>query len=305
MGSGKIAVIGATGKQGGHVIEALLNQKKFSVRALTRNPDSERATELALKGVEVVKADLADPVSLVNAFQGCYGVFAVTNFWADMNPETERQQAKNIAKACKFTNVQHILWSTLEDTSAVMKKAGARQEKGYYVAHFDVKAEIDEIFRQSGVPTTCVITSFFYENWIRMAPTDYGNGYVIGMNMGKKKLSMMCLADFGRVVALVFSKPEYKGQTFGFSSDELNGEEIAALMSKHKKVEIAYNPMSDADVEKAVGFEMANMFVYYREGEAACQKLRPMARSETLTKLTKFNEWLTANAARILPVSQV
>jgi len=303
--SGKICVVGATGKQGGAVVQALLNQKKFSIRALTRNPNGKKAQELALLGVEVVKADLADPHSLVTAFKGCYGVFAVTNFWADMNPETERQQATNLVKACKFNDVQHILWSTLEDTSEVMKRAGARQEKGYYVAHFDVKAEIDEIFRQSGVPTTCVVTSFFYENWIMMAPTDYGSGYVIGMNMGTKKLSMMCLADFGRVVALVFSKPEYKGQTFGFSSDELTGEEIAALMTKHKKVEIGYYVMADAAVEKAVGFEMANMFVYYREGEAACQKLRPMAVSEKLTKLTKFNEWLVENATRINPVSQM
>merc|ERR1719150_3578894 len=295
--SGKIAVIGGTGKQGGAVIEALLNQKKFSVRALTRNPDSKRATELALKGVEVVKADLADPVSLVNAFQGCYGVFAVTNFWADMNPETERQQAKNIAKAAKFTDVQHILWSTLEDTSSVMKKAGARKENGYYVAHFDVKAEIDEMFRKSGVPTTCLITSFFYENWVSFGAADYGNGYVIGMNMGNEKLSMMDLTDFGRVVALIFSKPEYKDQTLGFSSDELTGDEIAAIMTKHTKEEIGYNAMRDADVEKAMGFEMANMFIYYRNGVKEMGELR--AGSEKLTKLTKFDAWFAANADRM------
>lgn len=306
--SGMICVVGATGKQGGAVVKALLDQKKFSVRAVTRNPKSKQALKLIELGVDVVKADLADAGSLVNAFKGCYGVFAVTNFWADMNPETEKQQALNIAKAAKFNEIEHILWSTLEDTSKVMERAGARKENGYYVAHFDVKAEIDEMFRKSGVSTTCLITSFFYENWISFGAADYGNGYVIGMNMGKEKLSMMDLADFGRVVALIFSKPEYKDQTLGFSSDELTGDEIAAIMSKHTKgeigneesfVEIGYNAMSDADVEKAMGFEMANMFTYYRNGVKEMRELRPTAISEKLTKVTKFDAWFAANADRM------
>jgi len=296
--NGTICVVGATGKQGGAVVRGLLAQKKFSIRAITRNPKSKKAKALAAQGVSIVKANLDDTSSLNEAFKGCYGVFAVTNFWADMKPETEVKQAKNIANAAKLNGVQHILWSTLEDTTPVMK--GQKKDGDYYVAHFDVKEKINGIFRESGIPTTYVITSFFYENWIvAMPPTNYGNGYVIGMNMADKKLSMMSLEDFGRVAALVFSKPEYQGQKIGFSSDELTGAEIAAILTKHKKVQIGYNPMQDKDMQAAAGTEMSQMFVYYREGQEVVSNLRSIEESAKLTKLTKFESWVASNAARI------
>jgi len=298
--SGKICVVGATGKQGSAVVRALLAQKKFSVRAITRNPNGAKAQALALEGVDVVKADLNDAHSLVQAFKGCYGVFAVTNFWADMNPETEVKQARNMIKACEFNDVKHVLWSTLEDTTPVMALTNEEKRDGYYVAHFDVKEAIDAMWLDSGIPTTCVVTSFFYENWIEsMPPTDYGHGYVIGMNMADSKLSMMALDDFGRVAALVFSKPSYQGQKIGFSSDELTGSEIAQIMSKYKKAAVGYYAMADEDVEKAIGFEMTNMMIYYRKGGETIRKIRKLENSAKLTKLTKFDAWMAANADRL------
>lgn len=298
--SGKVCVVGATGKQGSAIVRALLAQKKFSVRAITRNPNGKKAQALALEGVDVVKADLNDAHSLVQAFKDCYGVFAVTNFWADMNPETEVKQARNMIRACKFNDVKHVVWSTLDDTTPVMERTNEEKRDGYYVAHFDVKEMIDSLWLDSGIPTTCVVTSFFYENWVEsMPPTDYGHGHVIGMNMGTSKLSMMSLNDFGRVVALVLSKPEYKGQKIGFSSDELTGSEIAEIMSKHKKSKVGYYAMEDSDVEKAIGFEMCNMMIYYRKGGETIRKIRDLKKSARLTKLTTFDAWMAANADRL------
>ena len=113
-----IAVVGATGAQGGGLARAILNDPNgsFRCRALTRNPDSASARELARRGAEVVQADLDNVESLTRAFDGAYGAFCVTNFWEHFSPEKEQQQAANMADAAKTAGLKHVIWSTLEDT---------------------------------------------------------------------------------------------------------------------------------------------------------------------------------------------
>jgi nucleoside-diphosphate-sugar epimerase len=91
-----IAVVGATGAQGGGLVRAILADPAgpFTARALTRNPDAARARELAVQGVEVVEADLDDEGSLRQAFDGAYGAFVVTNFWAQRTPEEEKARTR-------------------------------------------------------------------------------------------------------------------------------------------------------------------------------------------------------------------
>ncbi|MCH7516853.1 MAG: NmrA family NAD(P)-binding protein, partial [Bacteroidetes bacterium] len=113
-----IAVLGATGAQGGGLVRAILADKSgdFTARALTRNVNSDKAKALADMGAEVVAADIDDYESLKKAFAGAYGVYGVTFFWEHFSPEKETAQAASIAKAAKENNVQHVIWSTLEDT---------------------------------------------------------------------------------------------------------------------------------------------------------------------------------------------
>src|SRR6476660_5902921 len=113
-----IAVVGATGAQGGGLVQAILADPKggFKVRAITRNPNSDKGKALAAAGAEVVAADLDDEKSLDRAFAGAYGAFCITNFWEHFSPEKELAQATNLAKATKAAGVQHVIWSTLEDT---------------------------------------------------------------------------------------------------------------------------------------------------------------------------------------------
>jgi uncharacterized protein YbjT (DUF2867 family) len=126
-----IAVIGATGQQGGTVVRALQAQGQFKVRALTRHPDKHR--ELA---DEVVAADLDRPETLKAAFAGAHGVFLVTNFW---EPGTdESKQATAAVRAAKEAGVRHFVWSTLPDVEAI---TGGR----LHVPHFTGKAKIDRI----------------------------------------------------------------------------------------------------------------------------------------------------------------
>ena len=113
-----IAVFGATGAQGGGLARAILNDKQseFSVRAITRDPSSDKAKELASLGAELAAADIDDSASMKKALDGAYGAYFVTFFWAHFSPEKEYGEAKGMAEAAKAAGLKHVIWSTLEDT---------------------------------------------------------------------------------------------------------------------------------------------------------------------------------------------
>ena len=166
-----IAVVGATGAQGGGLVRAILADRNggFAVRAITRKPDSDKAQELRNAGAEVVKGDADDRASIERAFQGAYGVFALTNFWEHFSPERELAQARNMAEAAKSAGVQHVIWSTLEDTREWVPLDDERMptlQGKYTVPHFDAKGEADASFRDAGVPTTWLLTSYYWDNLI-------------------------------------------------------------------------------------------------------------------------------------------
>ena len=159
-----IAVVGATGMQGGGLVRALANEPNgaFKARALTRNVSSAKAKSLSRSGVEMVTADLDDLAGLQRAFAGAYGAFCVTNFWEHLSPEKELAQATNLAEASKRAGLQHVIWSTLEDTRRWVPLSDNRMPTlmaKYKVPHFDAKGEADRRFADLGVPTTCLLTS--------------------------------------------------------------------------------------------------------------------------------------------------
>src|SRR6195256_3602813 len=146
-----IAVIGATGQQGGGVVRALQARGQFKVRALTRNPDKHR--ELA---EEVVKADLGKPETLKAAFAGAHGVFLVTNFLEAGSDELK--QATAAISAAKDAGVKHFIWSTLPNVEAI---SGGK----FNVPHFTGKAKIDRVVKDGGFENyTFAIAPFYYQN---------------------------------------------------------------------------------------------------------------------------------------------
>ncbi|NNF59586.1 MAG: NmrA family NAD(P)-binding protein, partial [Rhodothermaceae bacterium] len=166
-----IAVVGATGAQGGGLARAILDDPDsgFRLRALTRNPDSDAARALADRGAEVVQADLDDLGSLEAAFREAYGAFCVTNFWEHFSPEKEQAQAANMAEAAKAEGLRHVVWSTLEDTRRWVPLDDDRMPtlmEHYKVPHFDAKGASDRAFTERGVPTTFLLTSFYWDNFI-------------------------------------------------------------------------------------------------------------------------------------------
>ena len=166
-----IAVIGATGVQGGGLARAILAdpERRFALRAITRKTDSDKARTLAAAGAEVVAGDADDPASLERAFAGAHGAFLVTSFWEHFSAERELKQAAAMARATKAAGVAHAVWSTLEDTRLAFPLDDPRLKTlqgKYKVPHFDAKGEADAIFAAEAAPTSYLLVAFYWENFI-------------------------------------------------------------------------------------------------------------------------------------------
>jgi uncharacterized protein YbjT (DUF2867 family) len=227
-----IVVTGATGAQGGGLARAILAEPEagYTVRALTRDAHSEAARALAEAGAEIVSADLDDPASLERAFEGAYGAYCVTFFWAHFSPEREQSQARSMAQAAKSAGLRHVIWSTLEDTRRWLKLDDPRMPtlmERYKVPHFDAKGESDEFFRQAGVPTTFLLTSYYWDNLIHfgMGPKPGPDGtLLLALPMGDRKLPGIAAEDIGRCAWGIFKQGEgLAGRTIGIAGEHLTG----------------------------------------------------------------------------------
>jgi uncharacterized protein YbjT (DUF2867 family) len=225
MSKKTIAVVGATGAQGGGLVRAILADPSggFTARALSRDDSGEKAKALQAQGAEVVKASVDDPATLRRAFDGAYGAFCVTFFWDHFSPEKEVAQARAMAQAAKDAGVKHVVWSTLEDTRERVPLSDSRMPTlmgKYKVPHFDAKGEADAIFRELGVPTTCLRTSFYWDNFIYFGsgPKPGPDGkLVLTMPMADKKLPSIAAEDIGRCAYGVLKRPDLIGKTVGIA----------------------------------------------------------------------------------------
>jgi len=306
-----IAVIGATGAQGGGLVRAILADPAggFAVRAITRDVNSDKARALAQQGVEVVAADMDDAASLTKAFTGAYGAFCVTSFWEHFSAEKEVAQAGNMAQAAKAAGVKHLVWSTLEDTRKWVPLSDNRMPTlhgKYKVPHFDGKGEADALFIKAGVPTTLLLTSFYWDNFVYfgMNPKKGPDGKLaITMPMGTKKLPGIAAADIGACAYGIFKKPELIGKTVGIAGESLSGEQMAAAMSKAIGQEVRYNEVAP-DVFRSFGFpgadDLGNMFQFKRDFESYFVGARnPDTARALYPGLQNFDTWLARNKDRI------
>jgi len=305
-----IAVLGATGAQGGGMVNAILDNPhgEFAVRALTRNPASDAARALAARGAEVAKADLDDEDSVREALDGAYGAFVVTAFWEYMSVERELAQARAAANAAKAAGLAHVVWSTLPDTRKHIplddNRVPTLQDR-YKVPHFDGKGEADQLFVDAGVPTTNLSTTFFFEAFVTsFAPMRCDDGrLLITLPIGQAKLPGIAVEDVGRTAFGIFMRGrKYIGETVNISGENLTGLEYAARMGKELGEEIDYRPMS-VDAVRALDHpaadEMANMFHFYTEYEDVFAGARDPEFVRTLNpRLQSFATWLTHNRDR-------
>jgi uncharacterized protein YbjT (DUF2867 family) len=306
-----IAVVGATGAQGGGLVRAILADpaRQFAVRALTRKPDAPAAKELAGLGAEIVAADTDDAASLERAFAGAYGAFCLTNFWEHFSVDREQAQARNMAAAARAAGVRHVVWSTLEDTRRWIPLEDDRMPTlhgRFKVPHFDGKGEADAFFKEAGVPTTLLATSFYWENLIAfgMGPQRGPDGKLnLVLPMGTRKLPGIAAADIGKCAYGVFQRPELIGRTVGIAGDHPTGADMARELSKATGQEIGYQAIPFA-AYRALGFpgadDLGNMFQFKHDFNEAYCGARDLAFARSLNPtLQNFAAWATANAKRI------
>jgi uncharacterized protein YbjT (DUF2867 family) len=313
MSDGKlIAVVGATGAQGGGVVRAILADRAggFRARALTRDVSGAKARELQDQGAEVVAADIDDPGSVERALAGADAAFLVTFFWDHLSPEKELAQARGLARAAKQAGVGHVIWSTLEDTRERVPLSDDRMPTlmgRYKVPHFDAKGEADGAFEELGVPTTFLLTSFYWENFIffGMEPKKGPDGTLaITMPMGDRKLPGIAAEDIGRCAYAILKRGrELVGKTIGIAGEHLTGTEMAAALSRALGREVRYNDVAP-DVFRSFGFpgadDVGNMFQFKRDfNEAFCAPRDPAIARGLHPGMQTFARWLERNAGRI------
>jgi uncharacterized protein YbjT (DUF2867 family) len=304
-----IAVVGATGAQGGGLVRAILAdpERRFVARAITRDPSSEKARALAAAGAEVVAGDADEPASLEAAFAGAHGAFLVTNFWEHMSPEREIAQATALARATKAAGVEHVVWSTLEDTRTWVPLSDERLPTlhgQYKVPHFDAKGEADAVFVAEQVPVTWLKVAFYWENFIYFGQGPHAGpdgSLVLALPLGGGKLPGIAVGD---VVFGIFTQgTRMVGETVGIAGETLSGPELAAGFAKHLGRPVAFYDMPFDDY-RALGFpgadDMGNMYQWQAIAGEEFLGLRSADTARALNpELLTFDAWLAANAAQI------
>ncbi len=307
-----IVVFGATGAQGGGLVRAILNDKnsEFTVRAVTREVNSDKAKALAALGAEVVSADIDSKESIAAALKGAYGAYFVTFFWAHFSPEQEANEVKNMAVAAKEAGIQHAIWSTLEDTRLMVPLTDDRMptlREIYKVPHFDAKGESDHFFTDAGVPTTFMLASYYWENmlYFGMGPKKGPDGKLyITFPMGDKKMAGIGAEDIGRCAYGIFKKgPSMAGRRVGIAGEQLTIAEMAQKLSKTMNLEIGYYEVTPEQY-RGFGFpgadDLGNMFQIYRDFADECNKTRNVEFSKELNpQLQSFDMWLADNVAKM------
>ena len=287
-----IAVVGATGQQGGAVVRALRAGNQFKVRALTRNPAKHR--DIA---DEVVEADLSRPETLASAFAGVYGVFLVTNFYEQGT--SELQQATAAVRAAKDAGVKHFVWSTLPDVEAISKGK-------LHVPHFTGKAKADRIVREAGFANhTFVIAPFYYQNLIGvLGPQKQPNGsagWTLPLDPTVRGIHMGDIAELGDIVAGAFTYPDQAGhgEYLPLVGDFLSFNEIIDTL-RQQGHGFSFNQVPK---EVFAGFfpgaaELAEMFAYFQAHTYLGSESRDqiaLANKVAGKPATKFLPWARAH----------
>jgi uncharacterized protein YbjT (DUF2867 family) len=302
-----IAVVGATGQQGGGLARAILDDPEggFTVRALTRNPDSPAAKALAARGAEVVAANLDDETSLRAALEGAYGAYFVTAFWEYNDVSREQSQARAMANAAAAAGLRHVVWSTLPDTRDHIPLTDDRiptLQGSYKVPHFDSKAEAEGYFREAGVPTTNLSTTFYFDAFADFfKPARGENGkLVLRLPMADAPLPGIAAEDIGRTAYGIFQRGESLiGETVHVSGENLTGAEYAARFAKELGEDVTYEPTPLDAVRSAPvpgADDLANMFFYYVEHADFFAGARDPEQVRKLNpQLQDFATWLAAH----------
>ncbi len=305
-----IAVVGATGAQGGGLARAILDDSRgeFACRALTRDPSSPAARALADRGTEVVRANLDHEDTLSAAFEGAHGAYCMTNFFEHFSASRETEQAENLARAARKAGVRHVIWSTSQDSRDWVSPQGDRLPtlaEGFQVPHWDGKARGNRYFTDLGVPTTFLLPPTYWENlFMPGTPHQVQRGpdgvLAITLPAGEAKMPGMGAEDIGRCAyGLLKGGQEFVGTTVGVAAESSTGAELAAAVSEALGESVRYHAVP-LDVVRAAPFPgadaVANMFQIITEANDDYCGHYDLALSRSINpQLRTLAEWVTAN----------
>ncbi len=275
-----VLVTGATGRQGGAVVQHLLT-KGWKLRALTRNPAGTAAQALVRRGIEVVHGDLEAPASLDRASQGVYGVYSVQDFWS-VGAKREMQQGKNLADAARKAGVEHFVYSSV---------GGAERNSG--IDHWESKWEIEKYIRKLGLPATMLRPVAFMENY-------YVDQVEIGILKGRlrdpiradKPYQTIATEDIGGFVALAFERPrEFIGMDLEIAGSELTNPEAAKVFSRVLGKPVKFQQLPMPMVHLFLGSEFYRMFRWFN-AEGFRANIGELHRRYPEVHLQTLEEWL-------------
>jgi uncharacterized protein YbjT (DUF2867 family) len=291
MNKRTIAVIGATGSQGNGLVNALVEDGTFNVRAVTRN-----LGKYSGNAHEVVNGDLNNLQSLKDAFKDAYGVFVVTNFWEGAD---EFAQGKNAVDAAKAAGIRHFVWSTLPDVEFISNGE-------FEVPHFTKKAKVDDLVRSAGFKYyTFVQAPFYFQNFVHlMAPQlkqDGSTGWILPIDPTKEAFHMADINDLGKVVAGAFLKPEKVGDGAYLSlATELNSfnDIMSAYKINGKEYSFTRVPYEVFSTYFEGAKEVAAMLGYFEKYSYMGPNSKPrieLAKETATGEFIPFREWISLN----------
>jgi len=275
-----ILVTGATGRQGGAVTRHLL-KNNFTVKALSRTPESISAQLLASEGITVIKGDMSDPRSLLNAMKGCDGVFSIQNYF-EYGAEKEIQYGRNMADAAKESKISHFIYNSV---------CNADTHTG--LPHFESKNSIEQYIRSIGLPATILRPVKFMENYyIPQVFKGILGGKLFDPIKAGKKHQMIAVDDIGAYVAAAFLNPEkYTGQVIEMAGEELTNEQIAATMSQVMGRKVKFKKLPLIIARLAMDKEMYLMFRWFGE-KGFTADIETTRRTFPSVDVTSLKNWL-------------
>lgn len=275
-----VLVAGATGRQGGAVVRYML-PKGWRLRALTRNPKSYAARQLAEKGVELVEGDMDDPASLERAARGVYGIYSVQDFWT-VGARREVQQGKNLADVAKKAGVEHLVYSSV---------GGAERNTG--ITHWETKWVVEKHVRSLNLPVTVLRPASFMETY-HITEVEIGllKGKLADPIRGDKPYQTIATDDIGAFAALAFERPkDFIGLDLEIAGSELTNIDAAKVFSRVLNRPVKFQKLPLPIVRLVLGKEFYEMFHWFNSKgyQANIPELR---RRYPEVRLHSLEDWL-------------
>ncbi|OBF11272.1 NmrA/HSCARG family protein [Mycobacterium sp. ACS4331] len=274
---GIVAVVGATGQQGGAVARSLL-KAEVRVRALVRDPDKPSAQALASAGAQLAVADLENPDTIRTALEGASRVFLMTTMGSGRGTAGETADGIAVTDAAQAASVQHLVYSSV---------GGAERHTG--IPHFESKRRVEEHIETLDLEATFVRPTFFYDNLLRQPPTPEDGTVVVRLPLAEGiPLQMVAVKDIGAVAAAVLLDPtRVPGGAVEIAGDELTGSQIAAAFGRRAGLPARFEPLP---IDAAGDDDMQAMFSWFAQ-PPSYQADRALTR-ELDPQVESFEQWL-------------